>query len=157
MIYFIAPIGGGPIKIGLSRRPAKRLTQMQPHSPFLLEILLVFPGNEVVERDLHLRFSDEHAHGEWFHPSDRLLLFVSVALAIPGNRAETERARAGLGRRFATQGGPVRARSRLSDEQVREVRALILRGGMSVADIARSVGGKYQSVRNVALGKTYRS
>jgi hypothetical protein len=72
-IYFIKPIGmTGPIKIGLSGNPKKRLNEYRAWSPFVLEMIGTVPGNWDDEQFLHECLADDHSHGEWFRPSQRV-------------------------------------------------------------------------------------
>lgn len=78
-IYFIRPIGAeGPIKIGCSQSPEVRLASMMAWSPLPLEIIAQAPGNLQDEDFIHRCFSGDHSHGEWFHPSPKLLAFVDT-------------------------------------------------------------------------------
>lgn len=69
LIYFLKPIGmEGPIKIGCSSAPEKRLAVFAAWSPFPLEIAATAKGNYKIERALHDRFAHLHTHLEWFKP-----------------------------------------------------------------------------------------
>ncbi len=62
---------GGPVKIGVSDDPAKRLKQMQTSSPQKLAILAVIamPMRKaafMLEAVLHAYFADKRMQGEWF-------------------------------------------------------------------------------------------
>lgn len=73
-IYFIKPVGmPGPIKIGCSIIPAKRLMELSVWSPFELELVATALGGLDLERNIHDCFADAHSHREWFHPVPRLL------------------------------------------------------------------------------------
>jgi len=72
--YLIQSVKGGPVKIGKSLDPEKRLASMQTGSPVELQLLAVIPRD--VERELHDRFSHAHSHGEWFAPTEDLVAFV---------------------------------------------------------------------------------
>lgn len=72
-IYFIKPVGmDGPIKIGCSDKPAKRLISLSAWSPFELELIGSVPGGFEEESRLHRRFSDLHTRKEWFMSSPAL-------------------------------------------------------------------------------------
>jgi hypothetical protein len=72
-IYFIKPVGmPGPVKIGCSDVPTKRLKELSTWSPFPLEIVAVTEGTFELESNVHACFADTHSHREWFHASDRL-------------------------------------------------------------------------------------
>lgn len=93
-VYFIKPVGlDGPIKIGCSAEPEKRLKVLGTWSPFPLEIMGKAPGGHSDENFLHRRFADLHTHREWFLSSPllretirRILAgepFESACVAIP--------------------------------------------------------------------------
>lgn len=73
-IYFIRPEGmQGPIKIGCSNKPARRLIALSVWSPYPLEIIAVAPGDLTLEKRVHEYFAAERWHHEWFLASPRLL------------------------------------------------------------------------------------
>jgi T5orf172 domain len=55
-IYFIQSGEDGPIKIGFSNRPDRRLPELQTGNPRELILRHVIPGDTSVERQLHTRF-----------------------------------------------------------------------------------------------------
>ena len=72
-VYFARQLGGfGPVKIGCSGWPERRLVDLMQWSPIPLEIVAKMPGNEALEWRFHARFLDQHSHREWFHPSRQL-------------------------------------------------------------------------------------
>lgn len=76
-IYFMKPVGHvGPIKIGYAADPSKRLASCQSWSPSKLEIVAVCPGDIILERNIHGCLADCHSHGEWFHPTARVLALL---------------------------------------------------------------------------------
>ena len=76
-IYFIAPVGGGPVKIGFSADPRARMKRLSESAPFQLQVLCAVPGTRDDERRLHAEFATAHAHREWFHPAPNLLDFIA--------------------------------------------------------------------------------
>lgn len=68
VIYFIQAINNpnGPVKIGYSKNPKKRLSSLQSGSPELLHIILTIKGKRDDEKRLHLYFEPLRLHGEWF-------------------------------------------------------------------------------------------
>ena len=81
-VYFLRPVGmKGPIKIGCSCEPEKRLRSVEIWSPQLLEIIATAPGDHDHENVLHQMFGDDRLHGEWFHPSERLTSVIDHALS----------------------------------------------------------------------------
>jgi len=77
-VYFIAPVGGGLVKIGYSTNPSRRIGALLDASPVLLEILCSVPGCREQENALHTLFIKHWSHGEWFHPAPELLAFVAA-------------------------------------------------------------------------------
>ncbi len=77
-IYFIQGITGGPIKIGYTKNdPEKRLYSLGQMSPIPLKIIATMDGLRQTERKLHVQFAHIRRHGEWFEPSDEMILFIS--------------------------------------------------------------------------------
>ncbi|MBD7992864.1 GIY-YIG nuclease family protein [Ochrobactrum sp. Sa2BUA5] len=73
-VYFIKPIGmNGPIKIGSSTCPEKRLESLAVWSPFPLEMIVEVDGDLADEQFIHSCFADVHSHKEWFNASKLLL------------------------------------------------------------------------------------
>ncbi|MED5538666.1 MAG: GIY-YIG nuclease family protein [Pseudomonadota bacterium] len=76
-VYFIRPVGmDGPIKIGCSNLPDKRLKAMSYWSPVPLEILATINGDEKLEQRFHAAFESDRSHGEWFAASAELLAAI---------------------------------------------------------------------------------
>lgn len=78
-IYFIQGEVTGLIKIGLAIDVRARLKDLQQGSPDRLSILGVMLCHQrgALERELHRRFDDCRAHGEWFEPRPALLAFIA--------------------------------------------------------------------------------
>lgn len=74
-IYFIQQ-EGGPVKIGVSNDVEKRLATLQTGSPRLLRLLGSIPGDELLEQEIHHRFSGHRLQGEWFEASPELMAFI---------------------------------------------------------------------------------
>jgi len=55
-------------KIGLSRNVSKRLKQIQSALPFATRLICSIPTEDMhtLEAELHERFADKRANGEWF-------------------------------------------------------------------------------------------
>jgi hypothetical protein len=72
-IYFIKPVGmAGPVKIGRSCSPDKRLETLRTWSPFPLEIVAQIDGPPELERRFHQHFIDLYESHEWFRVSNEL-------------------------------------------------------------------------------------
>jgi hypothetical protein len=69
LVYFIGA-GDGPIKIGMSDDPRKRLRTLQTSHHQPLAILAVCEGGRVREGEYHRTFARHRLNGEWFarHP-----------------------------------------------------------------------------------------
>ena len=75
-VYFVQSGSIGPIKIGYSEDPPRRLSGLVTMSPERLHLLGTIPANEGTEGRLHKRFAGFRLHGEWFRPADELLEFI---------------------------------------------------------------------------------
>jgi len=80
-VYFIKPIGiDGPIKIGCSQVPERRLIELSVWSPWPLEIIGAVKGTTKDELNFHNRFKDCHSHREWFHSTPLLRATIAAVL-----------------------------------------------------------------------------
>ena len=80
-VYFVKPVGmDGPIKIGCTSTPEKRLTSLTVWSPFPLEIIGTIPGGYKDEMYLHSCFAKSHSHREWFHSSPELRKAIALII-----------------------------------------------------------------------------
>lgn len=80
MIYFVQVGRTGPIKIGFSEKPKRRLITLQVDHFEQLHLLYTFEGSEKNERDLHTRFATSKIRGEWFKPEAVLEFIKSCSL-----------------------------------------------------------------------------
>lgn len=72
-VYFMRPVGqAGPVKIGCSVMPERRLLALSEWSPVPLEIVATIPGRGDLEGRFHVHFADDYSHREWFRWSPRL-------------------------------------------------------------------------------------
>ncbi len=76
-VYFIGPIIGGPVKIGFSRNPGRRMLRLSEGAPFPLQLLCAAPGTIYDEKRVHAEFAASRAHGEWFHRTPELIDLIS--------------------------------------------------------------------------------
>ncbi|MBN9472080.1 MAG: GIY-YIG nuclease family protein [Bosea sp.] len=83
-VYFLAV--GEFVKIGFSRSPSERLTNIRRSAPADLDAYVAIPGRLAFEKKLHKHFADERSNGEWFRLSDRLR--SSMAKAASGRLKE---------------------------------------------------------------------
>lgn len=75
-VYFIQA-DNGLIKIGVAANPQDRLRTLRTMSPVGLRLVLVIPSlGAPGESELHTRFAEHRAHGEWFRPAAELVAFI---------------------------------------------------------------------------------
>lgn len=98
MIYFIqAADGVGPIKIGSSRAPFRRVASLEASRHDGLKVLGVCEGSQRYERALHARWTRYRVKGEWFSPVVEILDFIKNhcttinSQSIPGNKRRRAR------------------------------------------------------------------
>ena len=72
-VYFIQMERIGPIKIGFTKYLEQRFNSLRTGSPYPLNVLCLFPGNEEIERDIHKGFNEMKMEGEWFLPHPFIL------------------------------------------------------------------------------------
>lgn len=83
-VYFIGSTRGGPVKIGFSVAPRRRLGELQTASPVRLEILGLLAGTRETEQELHEKFSAHRMSGEWFSPCVEITDFIrDQTVALP--------------------------------------------------------------------------
>jgi Meiotically up-regulated gene 113 len=108
-IYFIQSGEHGPIKIGYSNKPARRVPELQTGNPDELLLRHIIPGDLMVERKLHERFEPARIRGEWFGRE-----YLPVIAAFAGGLADSMvHAYDGSGIPPRLVGGEVRAPSEL--------------------------------------------
>lgn len=76
-VYFIQSAVSPHIKIGFSFEPEKRLGMLQTGHPGPLVLLAKMRGTVFDENDLHIRFDEHRAFGEWFNPAPELLAYIA--------------------------------------------------------------------------------
>lgn len=83
-VYFIQPVAGGLIKIGIASNVTARLSGLQTGSPVELRVIGVIRGvDQTAEAGLHLRFAASRKHGEWFEPTPELLAYIAEHAEVP--------------------------------------------------------------------------
>lgn len=76
MIYFIQEGDDGPVKIGFSNNPGRRLQQLKTSTSKPLKLLAVIEGDAGKERELHAAFQEHHISREWFKPVTDIFLYI---------------------------------------------------------------------------------
>lgn len=69
--YFMQAEAGGPVKIGVAKKPLERLALLQTGNPQRLVIRHVLPLN--CERFMHAEYEEHRLVGEWFERDERIL------------------------------------------------------------------------------------
>lgn len=91
-VYFA--YSAGRIKIGYSAGAAGRIKRLRASGAFPPELVLVMHGRMGDEQDLHIKFSSDRLHGEWFNLSKELRAYLRKRLCDVGqatlDRAELE-------------------------------------------------------------------
>lgn len=76
-IYFIQQGDSGPIKIGYSENPCRRLAFLKTANPFPLKIVgLISNASLRIEVETHNKFANMRMEGEWFEPRLALINFI---------------------------------------------------------------------------------
>ena len=82
LVYFMRRSDGvGPVKIGCSQWPEKRLAMFQIWSPEPLEIVATANGTFNDERRLHRQFEQFRLHSEWFEAAPPVLAMLARVAA----------------------------------------------------------------------------
>lgn len=89
-VYFIRDASTGRVKIGHGRDPWRRLTMLQTGCPGELTLLAIIEGGEATERELHERFAEHRARGEWFHYRGALGNYLDALPAPRRPRTKTQ-------------------------------------------------------------------
>ena len=76
MIYFIRGKKSGNIKIGYSKNPTQRKSNLQTAHYEELEFVGIIDGSFKDEAKLHKKFLKSNIRGEWFRPSPEVLAFI---------------------------------------------------------------------------------
>ena len=79
-VYFIRQGLTGPVKIGVSSRPGKRLITLQTANPEPLFLLGIIKGDTTVEAVLHERFKKYLRRGEWYHSAPEFIKEIKEIL-----------------------------------------------------------------------------
>ena len=88
-IYFAQSGKNGPIKIGLSEHPTKRMADLNRGSSEPVRLLGTRRGDHSEEKFFHKLFKDYKLNGEWFEPVPELLAYIDAFL-IRAPRVEME-------------------------------------------------------------------
>lgn len=80
-VYFMQPVGGGPVKIGHSANVDSRRQQLEARYGQPLVILAVIEGGRKEEHEMHTRFSHLRIEEtEQFRPGRELMEFIGEPL-----------------------------------------------------------------------------
>ena len=78
LVYFIQCGDNGPIKIGTSVNPDRRLFEYRIGCPYPLKFIGVMNGNRHLEKRLHKMFAEFNIQREWFEPVPELIKFIEA-------------------------------------------------------------------------------
>src|SRR3954470_2408881 len=81
-IYFIQAGTDGPVKIGITRNPRRRLASLQQANAEELRVLGLYRCYRLEERQLHDELAPACIRGEWFEPTPSVL---SLAASLGGD------------------------------------------------------------------------
>lgn len=77
LVYFIQCGESGPIKIGIAKDPASRLSGLQTGHHETLHLRAITEGGAEKEKAYHAQFAAHHARGEWFAPHPDILAEIA--------------------------------------------------------------------------------
>lgn len=81
MIYFVQPVGGGPVKIGYSGDVHARCRQLESRYGLPLVVLATMEGGHEEEAEVHARFDHLRlGRTEQFRPGADLMAFIGRPL-----------------------------------------------------------------------------
>jgi len=82
-VYLVGAVGLAAVKIGSSRDVATRLAELQVGSPVKLALLWEHEADDAhaLEHALHIYFTADRMHGEWFNLGPDPLTAVKAAVA----------------------------------------------------------------------------
>jgi hypothetical protein len=84
-VYFVETDNGEFVKIGFSKRPRLRMSELATLRPgaFALRPIGSMAGSRPVETWLHLVFAEDRDNGEWFRSTSRLRAFIALLPLVP--------------------------------------------------------------------------
>lgn len=75
---------GAPVyKIGASNNPMRRIKTLQTSNPYPLRLVVMFEGDESLEKQLHERYANRRLQGEWFALTEQEALGLCDPLGGP--------------------------------------------------------------------------
>lgn len=69
-VYAVRTVDAAFVKIGYSLNPEKRINQGSTYCPFALDIVLIIPGDQNRETEIHRALARFRYRREWFFWSD---------------------------------------------------------------------------------------
>lgn len=79
-VYFLDAPSVNRIKIGTGIAPEDRLQAVRLMSPVPIELIGLIIGGRSREAELHKKFAEYRAHGEWFEGADYVREQISLLL-----------------------------------------------------------------------------
>lgn len=92
-VYFLQVAPAGPIKIGFTSKCVQtRIRAVRQSSPHEIELLGSFVGTPEDERAIQKHLAGSQLRGEWFHPTEDILSFISDRCSPCATRAQANEA-----------------------------------------------------------------
>lgn len=89
-VYFLRCGEDGPVKVGGTTRSVRhRINELQPTSPFKLNLIGVIPGFFSDEGKFKRLFKEHRLQGEWFTPAPEVMAFIAQ-YPVPADFDETD-------------------------------------------------------------------
>ena len=74
-IYLVQNTHTKSLKIGFSKKPKNRVSQLNTSSEFPIKLLYKIKGNTKEERAIHRKFNEHHKKLEWFEYSESIVQY----------------------------------------------------------------------------------
>jgi len=134
-IYFIQAHGDGPIKIGVTGdNPTRRMVKIQSDCPWPVKLIGAIRGGVSQEKQIHLLLSRFRTQGEWFEAHPIVLAAIQEALRV--------------GQRM-----PCRPRASKEPKHDHVICRYRSKTGLTLKDVARSVGVTHASLSRIESGR----
>lgn len=79
-LYLILDATDNAVKIGRSKKPSSRISQLQTSTSHKLELLYKIEGKGYLEKELHKRFADIRLKSEWFKNDGTIIKYFNEEL-----------------------------------------------------------------------------
>ena len=90
-VYYAQSESGGPIKIGYASDVRQRIRDLKREHGALVLLAAESAESQQTETERHKRFASARSHGEWFRPTDELLMHIDMISVTPLSQREAGR------------------------------------------------------------------